>query len=206
MSAVYHFLETQPLFLVYTALFILIFLENTIPLAPGDGVLIITAYLAGRGVLPLYGAYLITVWAAVTGYVFLYYLGRFHGREIIEKKHSHLISPKKINKIDYYFHRYGYKVLAIGRFVPGTRFIIGIMAGFTRMRFFKAVIYTTISVIFWNLMIFALGNYFTDNWNQIKHIVKQYNELMLGVIGVAAGVLLVLRRYVFKKKNPDYAQ
>jgi membrane protein DedA with SNARE-associated domain len=206
MTAAYQFLETQSDLLVYTALFILIFLENTLPLAPGDGVLIITAFLTGRGTLPFIDSFLITVSGAVIGYGFLYYLGRFHGRDITERKFTHLVSVKKINKIDAYFHRYGYKALAIGRFIPGTRFIIGVMAGFTRMHFIKAASYTSISIILWNLMIFALGNYFTDNWVQIKQAVKQYNTVMLVVIGAAVVTLLILRRRIFKKKNPDFAQ
>lgn len=202
MSHILHFVEMQPQLLIYTLILILVFIENILPLMPGDGFLVVTAILAGRGVLWPLAAYSVTVIAAITGYFFLYYLGQTHGREYLEKKHPHLLPHHKIQRLDYYFHRYGYKVLAVGRFLPGTRFLIGTMAGFTRMKLFKAALYTSISIALWNLLIFTLGNYFTDNWHEVKLIIKQYNEIAALLCLLAVSIFLI-RRYFTRKRTKN---
>lgn len=202
MSTILKFITIQPPYLIYLVLFGLIILENTVPFAPGDAILIITAYLAGWEVLHLQLAYLVTVLAALVGFVILYYVGRFWGRRLFDKKHSHLISAKKMARVDHYFHKYGYKVLAIGRFIPGTRFVLGVMAGFAHLQFSKSVFYTFVSIILWNLMIFSLGKFFGENWEAIKSFVRRYNTtVLLGLVFLITAALVF--RYFFYLKRTE---
>jgi len=200
MSSVIHFITSESGWLLYTILFFLIVLENAVPLVPGDAVLALSAYLVGIGTLRPYFTYLLTVIAAAIGFLTTYIIAHFWGRTFVDNRKYKALSPAKMEKIDRQFHRHGYWVLAIGRFIPGTRFLIAFMAGFTRLKFVPAVLYTSISIIGWNLLIFSLGKLAGENRNAIAKFISEYNHIASVVVLILAAVFIAWRLNLKSKK------
>jgi membrane protein DedA with SNARE-associated domain len=197
MESFLQYLATQPEIYVYPVLFTLIFLENTVPLVPGDLVLIFSAYLAGRNVFPMLILFAITITGSVVGFIFNYMVGNKLGRAYFEKKNYPFLSAKRMEKADHYFQKYGDGAILINRFVPGTRLLIGLIAGFTKSKLIKAICFTFISIVLWNGLIFTIGKFFCDNWEEIKFFVSKYNSVVCLLLFIA---VLILVLYQLNKK------
>ena len=177
MNTALNFINTHNAYLIYTVLFIFVFLENAVPFVPDDFVLLVSAYLSGREILDSYLTFILTVVAAVLGFVVVFFIGLKWGRSLIEQRHSRLVSTKKLSLVDHYYHKYGYWILAIGRFIPGIRFILALSAGFTRLKVSRSFLYTGISIVLWNGLIFQVGRLLGENWDLIRKTVQQYNTI-----------------------------
>lgn len=197
MESFLQYLSTQPEIYVYPALFVLIFFENTVPFVPGDLVLIFSAYLAGRNVFPGFLLFAITITGSLVGFIFNYMVGNKLGRTYFERKNYPFLSVKRMKKADHYFQKYGDGAILINRFVPGTRLLIGLIAGFTKCKLIKAICFTLTSIILWNGLIFALGRFFCDNWIEIKFYISKYNSIVYLLLLTA---VLIAVLYQLSKK------
>jgi membrane protein DedA with SNARE-associated domain len=202
MNAVMHFLTSESGWLLYAALFCLIVLENIIPVLPGDAILVFSAYLVGIGLLRPYFTYFLTVVAAISGFFIVYYAAHFWGRTFVDKRRIKALSPHRMAKIDRHFHRHGYWVLSIGRFIPGTRLAIAFMAGFTRIKALPAVLYTTVSIIGWNFLIFTLGKLAGENRHVIAAFLAEYNHIAI-LVAVVILVAVIAWRVTVKSKKVE---
>lgn len=198
MEHVLQFIAKQSFWYTYLVLFILIFLENTLPLLPGDAILICSAYLAGKSALNPLAAYLVTVVSGASGFIAIYLIGRHWGRDFFERRQFSFFPSRRIKKTDHYFHKFGNWVLAIGRLIPGIRFMIAIIAGFTRIPFTKAILFTLGGIIIWNGLIYKLAKVLGDNWEEIKVLLREYST----ILNIALIILLALfLAYRMRKKN-----
>ena len=168
--------------IVYSILFLLIFLENILPFVPGDAVLIFSAYLSGRGVLLPSLAFGITITGSIAGFFFVFALSRHWGRKYFEDRHFSFLPTRKINNIDRHFHRFGAWFLVIGRFIPGSRLLLALTTGFSSISYVKALACTTGGILLWNGIFFKLGNILGENWITIKSVLSKYNTIVNGVI------------------------
>jgi membrane protein DedA with SNARE-associated domain len=74
------------------------------------------------------------------------------------------------------------------------------MAGFTRLKFVPAVLYTSISIIGWNLLIFSLGKLAGENRNAIAKFISEYNHIASVVVLILAAVFIAWRLNLKSKK------
>ncbi|MBU4445394.1 DedA family protein [bacterium] len=189
--------------IVYSILFLLIFLENILPFVPGDAVLIFSAYLSGRGVLLPSLAFGITITGSIVGFIFIFALSRHWGREYFENKKFSFLPIWRIDKIDRHFYRFGAWFLAIGRFIPGSRLLLALTAGFSNISYSRALAYTVSGILLWNGMIFNLGKIVGENWTMIKSVLSKYNTIVNSIIIVLLAGLVIwgtIKRS--KKKEP----
>lgn len=193
MDSFLQFISEFPAFYIYLFLFIMILMENIIPLVPGDTVLAFSAYLAGRGALKPLFTFSITVLGSLTGFLLVYWIGYHWGRNYFEKRNFKFFPTKSIEKTDYYFNKYGDRFLLINRFLPGIRFMVAIIAGFTRTSTLKALLFTFISITAWNGLIFQIGKLLGENWQEIKHFLSKYNLTVTVIIIVSLLIIIVYR-------------
>ncbi len=165
-------------YIIYTALFILIFLENIIPFVPGDTVLIFSAYLSGRGITLPIPTFILSVLGSLLGFCFIFYLSRTWGKEFYQKLRFPIVSQQKKVKYKQQFQKYGSWSLTVGRIIPGSRLILALTAGLMKMPFVKAVTMTTIGVVIWNSIIFRSGMLLGEHWEIIKTILSQYSTIV----------------------------
>ncbi|MDD5061049.1 MAG: DedA family protein [Candidatus Marinimicrobia bacterium] len=190
MNALIDLLTSDSGWIVYAILFLLIFLENTVPFVPGDAVLAFSSYLVGIGILRPYLTFLLTITAAIAGFIFIYFVAHFWGRTFVDRKKFRVLSPERMAKMDRRVHQHGYWGLAVGRFVPGSRLLMAFMAGFTRLKFLPAILYTSLSIIAWNGLIFILGRLIGENRQAIAGFIAKYNQIASIVVLILLAILI----------------
>lgn len=191
MDTFFQTIATNDILLVYSILFVLIFLENTLPIVPGDGVLILSAYLSGRGILTPLLTLSITILGGAAGFLSAFALSRGWGRDYFERKNYRFIPIDRITKIDRFFQRFGVWSLAICRFIPGSRLLMALTAGFSNISYPKAIIATTCGILMWNGAFFILGNILGEHWTTIKLYLTSYNKLVTIIIVALAGIIIL---------------
>lgn len=190
MESILFFIAKQSFFYLYLLLFIFIFIENTLPFLPGDAFLVFSAYLVGKSALNPYTAYLITVISGLLGFCGIYWIGHHWGREYFERKQFKFFPSHWMKKADHYFQRFGNWVLAISRLIPGIRFMTAMIAGFTRIPFIKALLYTFCGIAIWNGLVYISVKIVGDNWKEIKVLLSEYNTFIyIALIILLAGLI-----------------
>src|SRR5205823_2670307 len=127
-----------------------IFFEDFgVPL-PGETMLIAASLYAGVGGLNVFLVGLIAFVAAVAGDNVGYAIGRFGGRELIERFGKYLfLTPDRLDRAEDFFNRHGGKVVAIARFVEGLRQLNGIIAGVVGMHWAKFLVFNALGAALW---------------------------------------------------------
>lgn len=143
---------------------------------PGTAILIGIGAVAGLGELPLWP---ILIWAtlgAIAGDGISYWLGHRY-KEPIRSSWPFRERPELFEKGEAFFHRYGSMSVAIGRFVPGVRAIIPVVAGVVGMSPLRFYVVNALSALVW----------------APAHILPGAGMgLALGVLGSIAGRLVAI--------------
>ncbi|AHH12267.1 Alkaline phosphatase like protein [Borrelia hermsii YBT] len=133
-------------------------------------------------------------WGAYIGDVISFYIGRFLANKLLKQKKQ---TNKLIDKMNYYYKRYGNLTLLFGRFIPfGVRNAIFISAGMGNMRisnflitdFFAAMI----SITTYFTLSFKIGESFKIIFPKIRLI------LLITLIIIT---ILILISYIIRKKK-----
>ncbi len=77
------------------------------------------------------------------------HLIRRHGRKI-------LLKPDDLDKIDYYYEKWGGVIVFFGRWLPTFRSLVSIPAGLSKMSFWKFIAFTFSGTMVWNLILCSI--------------------------------------------------
>ena len=97
---------------------------------PSEIVLSYAGYLVSTGSITFWGAVAFGTIGGVIAQLFIYWIGRYGGRPVLERYGKYILIQKK--HIDYaedWFNRYGTGVIFTARFIPVVRHAISIPAG-----------------------------------------------------------------------------
>ncbi len=178
----------------YIILFVTAILENIFPPAPGDTVTVFGAYLVGRGVLKLWPVILSTFLGSTIGFMGLFALGWRYGRRLLLR--MRWMSRKHLRRAEALVQKRGLVAVALNRFIPGVRSLIGISAGILRVPTWKALVATSFSVFAWNGLLIYAGLLTGENWDRVLAFVRSYNHFVMGAglaIGILVGVYVAVR-------------
>jgi membrane protein DedA with SNARE-associated domain len=127
-------LISVPANLGYPALAALILGESAgLPL-PGETALIAAGGLAAGGHLALPAVILVAACAAIVGDTLGYWLGRRGGRPFLLRPGLGAAHRRDaVERADRFFARYGVAAVFFGRWLPGVRVVVALMAGATGM-------------------------------------------------------------------------
>lgn len=166
------------------------FLENWIPVIPGDVMIVFGAYLAGGGAVYTPGLVSSVILGSFLGCATVYYLGRTKGRSLFSRRRLFILSERNVKRTERWIERYGDKVILINRFLPGVRFVIAPLAGMGGMAPRRFLTFAFLGILLWNGLLIAAGMIAGANWGYAIALLKGYNWIAL--IGmVCAGVFLV---------------
>jgi membrane protein DedA with SNARE-associated domain len=182
----------------YSFLFVSALIENIFPPIPGDTVTIIGAYLVGVGALQFWGVFLSTTLGSITGFMGLYAFAFWLERKIIERYLSSWVTRVHIDKVEGWFHHYGYWIILFNRFLSGVRSVISLVAGITKMHPFGVFLLGIISCAIWNGGLIYLGASLGKNWQDIIAFLSSYNKT---VIILLATVLIIYLFFRFAKSR-----
>ena len=180
---------------LYPALFVSAVLENLIPPIPGDTVTLFGAYLVGIGQLHFSGVFAATALGNFTGFMLLFFLGRFLEKEFFLNRNFRYFPKEGLLKAEKWFQQFGYMIILFNRFLSGARSVISIFAGISDLKTGRVALYCLISCLVWNGMLVYAGYKAGKNWGAITVFLKQYNEIVLIII-IAGVIIFALKRLI----------
>jgi len=184
---------------IYISLLFFSYIENIFPPSPSDLVVVVGGSLVGAGAISFIPTLLITSFGSVAGFMTLYFLGSQLDRKVINSGKVKFISLEALQKAEVWFNKYGYRVIIINRFLPGTRSVISFFAGLSELKIKRTLLLAAISAIAWNLIIIYLGILFSDNISTVDKYLSMYSNIILIISGLIVIVLTI--RYFIKKKK-----
>lgn len=173
-----------------------------IEIIPSEIVLGYGGYMISLGKISWVSAVIAGTIGGTLAQLFLYWLGYYGGRPVLEKYGKYiLINKKQIDLSEEWFKKYGTGVIFTARFIPVVRHAISIPAGIAKMSAAKFTFYTVAAIIPWTILFLYLGSVLGENWANIKEFAQPY--IMPAIIGaVVLGVLyFIVKRRV--NVNPD---
>lgn len=166
-----------------------IMLGLMIEVIPSEIVLAYGGYLVHGGHINFVGAVFFGVVGGVIAQLFIYWIGRYGGRPILERFGKYILIQKKhIDVSEAWFLKYGPGVIFTARFIPVARHAISIPAGMAKMPVGKFLMLTTLAVIPWSILFVYLGMLLGENW---KHIDEKAGPYIMPILLVALALLIV---------------
>ena len=100
---------------------------------PSEIVLSYAGYLVSTGSITFWGAVAFGTIGGVIAQLFIYWIGRYGGRPVLERYGKYILIQKKhIDYAEAWFNRYGTGVIFTARFIPVVRHAISIPAGIAK--------------------------------------------------------------------------
>jgi membrane-associated protein len=149
-------LAAQHAWLMFAALFIVIFAETGLvifPLLPGDSLLFVAGTVAAASGVNVHLLALTLLIAAVLGDSVNYSIGHFIGPKVLshprETRLGRWLKPEYMDRTHRFYEKYGGFTIIIGRFVPVVRTFAPFLAGVGQMRYRKFLAYNVIGGAAW---------------------------------------------------------
>ncbi len=194
-----HISDMSP-FLIYLILFLFSYIENVFPPSPSDLVVVVGGSLIATGPIHFIPTLIFTTFGSVLGFMTLYFIGSQLDKKVVRTGKIKFITAEAVAKVETWFTKYGYTIIAINRFLPGTRSVISFFAGLSELKILKTVVLATLSAAFWNAIMIYLGIIFGDNIDRVDFYLSRYEKIVLIITGIVV-LFFVIRYFFFKKKN-----
>jgi membrane protein DedA with SNARE-associated domain len=177
-----------------------IMLGLMVEVIPSEIVLAYGGYLvsdAGGGELKFFGAVVFGTIGGTIAQLFLYWIGRYGGRPVLEKYGKYLMLKKRhLDLTETWVAKYGTGVIFFARFIPVVRHAVSVPAGIAKMSHVTFLLYTTLAIIPWSIFFVYLGMQLGDNGEQVKDKAGPYVTyfIITAVILIACYILYVRKR------------
>ncbi|QED50146.1 DedA family protein [Cytobacillus dafuensis] len=168
-----------------------------IEVIPSEIVLSYGGYLISTGKINFLGALIAGVIGGTLAQIFLYWLGVYGGRPVLDKYGKFLFIKKShLDASEQWFDKYGTGVIFSARFVPVIRHAISIPAGIAKMPLSTFTLYTIAAMIPWTVLFLLLGMELGDHWKDIK----EYSQPFLLPIIILAAISVTIYLFYNSKK------
>lgn len=192
-------IATFPPFWIYITLFFFAFIENLFPPSPSDVVTVIGGSLAGAGAINFLLALVFTTLGSILGFALMFYIGATVDKKLIHSGRFKYIPVKSLDQVETWFRKYGYFIVVVNRFMPGTRAVISFFAGISNLDPKRTITLCFVSALLWNAILLYLGFIFGDNVALVDEYLTTYQNIVIAV--TAAVVLFFVIRIFFRKRK-----
>jgi membrane protein DedA with SNARE-associated domain len=199
LQQIISYISTLDPALIYVVLFFFAFIENIFPPSPSDFVVIVGATLIANSTLGIIPILLLTSVGSALGFIVMYWVGEFLGVKLLRSGKFKFIKQESLDKADRFFHKYGYNIILINRFLPGTRAVVSFFSGVHRLKQMRTFIYAAVSSFVWNAILIFLGIQLGNNLELVDKYLSKYSQIILAVTTVI--IIIVLIRFWIKKKK-----
>jgi membrane protein DedA with SNARE-associated domain len=192
-------LQQLPPYSVLGLIFFIAYIENVFPPAPSDVLLVFSGTLIGVGTIDYVPALIIATLGSTLGFMTAYLLGRYFEQHVVSGKFGRFLPVGTIHQVERLFQRYGYGVIVANRFLAGTRAIVSIFAGMSKMNLAFTTLLCALSAMVWNGILLYLGMVFANKWRSAAEYVGLYSTVMSIALGGAIIIFLFL--YLRRRRN-----
>ncbi len=184
---------------IYVTLFAFALIENIFPPSPSDLVVVVAGSLVSIGAIDFIPTLLLTTLGSLIGFMILFFIGGTVDRKVVHSGKYKYIPVDTVEKVEAWFNRYGYNVILINRFLPGTRSVISFFAGMSGLKVKKTIVLATISALSWNAIMVYLGYVFGNNVALVDKYLSTYSYIAVGLTILVA--LFFVVKIIFKKRK-----
>ncbi|MDA0986323.1 MAG: DedA family protein [Bacteroidetes bacterium] len=190
------FLEFDAIY-IYIILFSFAFIENIVPPLPSDTFIVLGGTLINSNGLLFFSSLVCTSLGSVLGFMLMFYFGFTIAEKINENKFFKFLTPESISKVNKLFEKWGYGVIVLNRFLPGTRAVVSFCAGLAKMKFKIVTAICFVSSLAWNSLLLYVGSNIGNNIETINSFFKTYYQMAWIILGSL--VLIILIRFIYQK-------
>ncbi|MBV6422179.1 MAG: Protein DedA [Ignavibacteriaceae bacterium] len=192
-------IATFPPFWIYITLFFFAFIENVFPPSPSDFVTVVGGTLIGTGDINFLLALSFATLGSILGFSLMFYIGATVDKKLIHSGKFRFIPVESLNKVETWFRKYGYLIVVVNRFMPGTRAVISFFAGISNLDPKRTIALCLISALLWNAIMLYLGFVFGENVEKVDEYLTTYSNIVIVVTIVI--ILFFIVRYFFRKRK-----
>jgi membrane protein DedA with SNARE-associated domain len=129
--------------------------------------------------------------ASNIGSIPAYWVGAWGGRPMVERFGGYvLLSRHDLDRVDYFFNKYGSITVLIGRMLPIVRTFIALPAGVAKMNQIRFHIYTFIGSWPWCYALAYVGMKLGATWNSNPEFKAFFNKFHFAVeVVLVAGIV-----------------
>lgn len=186
----------------YAILFLIIFLETGVVLAPflpGDSLLFAAGALAATGSFNILILWLVIFLASVIGDTVNYHIGKFVGVKIFTKESSWLFRREYLVRAQEFYEKNGKKTIILARFIPIIRTFAPFVAGIGTMSYLVFLSYNIVGAFLWSSL-FIFGGFFFGNISWIQDNFGLFIIIII-IISLIPLIKEVLAMVISKRKN-----
>jgi membrane protein DedA with SNARE-associated domain len=180
----------------YWVVFLVVFLNNLGIPVPGDTMLLGGGFLAQKGTLSLGCVITIGTVACFLGGDLSYWIGRRFGHRLLRKIRWLQITPKRVQKMEAFFEKYGAKGVFLARFVALIHPITGLIAGMGRTPLRPFLFYNLAGSAAYASLYGLAGYLFGEKWGILKTWLGPVALYILLIVAALAILGLFLRRSI----------
>ena len=174
--------------LVYSFIFLALFIESLGLPIPGLTVALVGAAMAGQGRLDFWLVAGLTILGGILGGQISYGIGKTGGRRFVERWGKYiLITPARLEIGERYYNRYGSKILLLARYLPVLCFASGLLSGITRLPYRRFFLLNILSIALWSSTQMTLAYIFGKNLDALLQVFNNVGLAMGLVIGLIIG-------------------
>jgi membrane-associated protein len=196
MSGIVEGLLSLQGWLALTLIFLLAGLEAPAFLGlvlPGELVLVLGGVLAHEGQVPLAGAIALGIAGAIIGDSVGYWVGRRWRHLLLATPVGRRVGPARLHRAEAILNRRGGVALSVGRLTAGARVLLPGLAGASRMRYRKFVLWNAPAGAVWAAGHVMLGYLAGEGWRRNHDQAGRAALLLLAGVVVAAAIALGAR-------------
>jgi membrane protein DedA with SNARE-associated domain len=158
----------------------------------GEAIVILAAFAAHQGYLPLWEVIAAAFAGACLGDQFYFYLGRHQGLAFLARRPAWKGSVDKATRLIDRFHVW--IILAI-RYLYGLRSVLCFTIGMSRISSWTFIVLNAVGVAIWAVLTSLGGYYLGRTMEVILSDAKKYELAAAGLIILAGGIVWGVRRY-----------
>ena len=183
----------------YPVLFWSLLVNNIGVPVPAESVLLTAAGLAKEGHFRLPLVYLTGVAAAVSGDNVGFMLGRWIGRDVLARRFSLILTPKRIARLDRLIDRWGARAIFLVRFIPGVSTVSAVLAGSSNLPWRDYLLGNVSGGLAWVAWICSLGYYGSEWGERLKPVWSGIHRVTW--IAVAAALVIGIAGKLFMRQR-----
>lgn len=171
----------------YLGVFLLMLVENVFPPIPSELIMPLAGFTAAEGKLNVILVVLAGAAGSLLGALFWYYVGRWLGRERLQRfaaRHGRwlTLTPGQVDEARDWFGRHGATAVFLGRLVPTVRTLISVPAGVAGMPLTRFLAFTALGTGLWTVLLAGAGYLLQDQYGRVAAYVGPVSNLVFLLI------------------------